>query len=114
MAGGAGALAKLFYRQGRHWPSRPCRPCERRDDESRVGYGPQVPVIPRHRVSPAASPMTGSSGVSSTLRLLDSITDGSGILDHPLSRVMTRGGHASTFRFEFQTAGSFLTSPRLR
>src|SRR6267142_6358317 len=34
-------------------------------------------VILRHRVSPSASPMTGSSGVSSTLRLLDFIIDAS-------------------------------------
>jgi hypothetical protein len=33
--------------------------------------------------------MTSSSGVSSTPRLLDLIADVSGILDHPLSRVMT-------------------------
>jgi hypothetical protein len=33
--------------------------------------------------------MTGSSGVSSTRRLIGSIIDVSGILDHPLSRVMT-------------------------
>src|SRR5713226_168277 len=44
----------------------------------------QTVVIPRHRVSPSASPMTGSSGVSSTLRLLDSITPVSGILDRPV------------------------------
>jgi hypothetical protein len=44
--------------------------------------------MPRHRVSPSASPMTGSSGASSTPRPLDFITS-SGILDHPLSRVMT-------------------------
>jgi hypothetical protein len=67
-------------------------------------------VIASHRVSPSASPMTGSAkqsieqhkhaiifylsspgstGRSSTPRLLDSITAVSGILDHPLSRVMT-------------------------
>jgi hypothetical protein len=39
---------------------------------------------PRHRVSPSASPMTGSSGVSSTPRLLGSITDVCGILDRPV------------------------------
>jgi hypothetical protein len=33
--------------------------------------------------------MTGSGGVSSTPQLLDSIINGSGILDHPLSRMMT-------------------------
>jgi len=32
------------------------------------------------------------AGVSSTPRLLDSIINGSGILDHPLSRMMTAGG----------------------
>ena len=31
-----------------------------------------IAVIPRHRVSPSASPMTGSGGESSTPRLLDS------------------------------------------
>ena len=31
---------------------------------------PPTAVIPRHRVSPSASPMTGSSGVSSTPRPL--------------------------------------------
>jgi hypothetical protein len=41
--------------------------------------------------------MTGSSGVSSTPRPFGSIADVSGILDHPLSRVMTAG-------FKFQTA----------
>src|SRR5436190_11956308 len=41
-------------------------------------------VIARHRVSPSASPITGSSGVSSTLRLLDSIAAVSGILDRPV------------------------------
>src|SRR5882672_1847049 len=34
-------------------------------------------VILRHRVSPSVSPMTGSSGVSSTPQLFDSITDAS-------------------------------------
>src|SRR5437868_6492868 len=38
----------------------------------------------RHRVSPSASPMTGSSGVSSTMRLLDSIAAVCGILDRPV------------------------------
>jgi len=38
---------------------------------------PAETVILRHRVSPSASPMTGCSGVSSTLRLLDSITGAS-------------------------------------
>src|SRR4051794_12069133 len=46
-------------------------------------------VVPRHRVSPVASPMTGSSGGSSTPRLIHFITGVSGILDHPLSRMMT-------------------------
>ena len=45
---------------------------------------PDAVVVPRHRVSPSASPMTGSSGVSSTPRLIGSITTPSGILDHPL------------------------------
>jgi hypothetical protein len=34
------------------------------------GDVPPKSVIPRHRVSPSASPMTGSAGVSSTLQLL--------------------------------------------
>jgi hypothetical protein len=46
-------------------------------------------VMPRHRVSPSASPMTGSVGASSTPRPIDSITVASGILDHPPSRAMT-------------------------
>ena len=37
----------------------------------------QKAVIPRHRVSPPASPMTGSSGVASTPRTFASITDAS-------------------------------------
>src|SRR3984893_19568149 len=37
-------------------------PCFRRDDEELGGAAPQQLVIPRHRVSPPASPMTGSSG----------------------------------------------------
>ena len=45
--------------------------------------------MPRHRVSPQASPMTGSGGASSTPRLLGSITAVSGILGHPPSRVTT-------------------------
>src|SRR6266550_1991226 len=45
---------------------------------------PRRTVIPRHRVSLSASPMTGSSGVFSTLRLLDSIAAVSGILDRPV------------------------------
>jgi hypothetical protein len=54
-------------------------------------------VIPRHRVSPSASPMTGSCGVSSTLRPLDSIISVSGILDRPLSRAMTTEGTALAY-----------------
>src|SRR5689334_9935978 len=38
-------------------------------------------IIPRHRVSPSASPMTGSGGGSSTPRLMGSIIDVPGILD---------------------------------
>src|SRR6266849_42251 len=43
----------------------------------------------RHRVSPAASPMTGSSGhpVNADAHVL--LDGGSGILDRPLSRTMT-------------------------
>ena len=43
----------------------------------------------RHWVPPSAGPVTGSSGVSSTPRLHGSIVSVSGILDHPLSRMMT-------------------------
>jgi hypothetical protein len=49
-------------------------------------------VVPRHRVSPLVSPMTGSGGGSSTPRLIDSITGVSGILGRPVytpSRAMT-------------------------
>jgi hypothetical protein len=74
---------------------------------------PQGAVIPRHRVSPSASPMTGSSGVSSTLRLLDSITNGSGILDHPLSRMMTVGG-VLRIQFSNSSSHSLAISPRTR
>ena len=40
-------------------------------------HAPKRAVIPRHRVSPSASPMTGSCGASSTPRLFDSVTDAS-------------------------------------
>jgi hypothetical protein len=46
-------------------------------------------VIPRHRVSPSASPMTGSSGGIRYAAASSLITSASGILDHPLSRAMT-------------------------
>jgi hypothetical protein len=50
-------------------------------------------VILRHRVSPSASPMTGSSGVSSTLRLLDSIIDAS---EYWIARrSLSSGGHSA-------------------
>jgi len=45
--------------------------------------------LPRHRVSPSSSPRTSSCAVSTTPRLIDSISDVSGILDHALSRTMT-------------------------
>jgi hypothetical protein len=63
---------------------------------------PSAAVVPRHRVSPSASPMTGSSGVSSTPRPFGSIIAASGILGHPLSRVMTT---------EYVSAISRLTAP---
>jgi hypothetical protein len=66
------------------------------------GVVPQKAVIPRHRVSPPASPMTGSSGIISTPRLLDSIINVSGILDHPLSRMMT------TVRLESKISNSHI------
>lgn len=44
--------------------------------------------MPRHRVSPLASPITGFGGASSLCR----IHLGHGIPDHPLSRVMTTIG----------------------
>src|SRR6202163_5090860 len=53
-------------------------------------------VILRHRVLPSASPMTGSSGVSSTPRLFDSITNASEYSDlilrsAPLARASKDG-----------------------
>jgi hypothetical protein len=72
------------------------------------GAAPQQVVIPRHRVSPPASPMTGSSRVSSTPGLIDSIACVSGTLDRPLTRAMTRGGMRARREFSpisfFQTA----------
>jgi len=59
---------------------------------------PKRAVILRHRVSPSASPMTGSSGVSSTLRPIGSITAVSGILDHPLEPVIGRAFRATRWR----------------
>jgi len=41
-------------------------------------------VIARHRVSPSASPMTGSCGGPSTPRLLGSIAGVSGMLGRPI------------------------------
>jgi hypothetical protein len=43
-------------------------------------------VMPRHRVSPSASPMTGSCGASSTPRPFGSSTPASGIQDKPGKR----------------------------
>jgi hypothetical protein len=40
--------------------------------------------MPRHRVSPSVSPMTCSSGASSTPRLLGSFAKCSGILGRPV------------------------------
>ena len=48
--------------------------------------------MPRHRVSPSASPMTGSGGASSTPRPLGSITAASGILDRPRATRICRVG----------------------
>src|SRR5882672_7319027 len=67
--------------------------------------------MPRHRVPPS-SPMTGSSGASSTPRPLDFTNACSGILDRPLSRTMTAVGVARSHlinrdRFNFQTAALF-------
>jgi quercetin dioxygenase-like cupin family protein len=60
--------------------------CRRREQVAPARIAaPQQLVIPRHRVSPSASQMTGSSGVSGTPQPLDSITAASAILDHPLS-----------------------------
>jgi hypothetical protein len=54
---------------------------------------PPRTVILRHRVSPPASPMTGSSGVSSTLQLFDSITDAS---EYWIARrSLSSGGHSA-------------------
>src|SRR6266850_3715388 len=61
--------------------------------QTRTGAAPQRPVIPRHRVSPPASPMTGSSGVSSTPRLLDSVT---GTSEYWIARrSLSSGGHSA-------------------
>jgi hypothetical protein len=70
---------------------------------------PTIPpvVMPRHRVSPSASPMTGSGGASSTPRLLGSIIAASGILGHPPSRVTTSEGVlAARFRPRFCKFGA--------
>jgi hypothetical protein len=59
------------------------------DGEKRAGSGSwaggavKQTVMPRHRVSLSASPMTGSGGASGTLRLIDSITGVSGVLERP-------------------------------
>jgi hypothetical protein len=62
-------------------------------------------------VAPVCRPINGviarESGRSSTPRLLDSITTASGILDHPLSRLMTMEKwreRAMNYRFNFQTS----------
>src|ERR1700732_2154095 len=50
-------------------------------------------VIPPHRVSPSASPMTGSSGVSSTPQLRDTIT---GASEYWIARLsLSSGGHSA-------------------
>ena len=66
-------------------------------------------VMPRHWVSPSASPMTGSGGASSTPRLLGSIIEVSGILVHPPSRVMTAGmcGASHSFAISQHVARGF-------
>jgi hypothetical protein len=60
--------------------------------------------------------MPRESGASSTPRLFDSIAGVSGILDHPLSRMMTAAGYAADSNF--QTAAlskehTFAFSPRI-
>ncbi len=67
-------------------------------------------VIPRHRVSPSASPMTGSSGVSSTPRLLDSITGVSGILGRPVKPGDDGWGCGAFIRNEIVTDSIFQTA----
>src|SRR5882757_4369676 len=47
------------------------------------GFTSPSVVMPRHRVSPLASPMTGYSGAPSTRWTLDPIMSASGILDRP-------------------------------
>ena len=47
--------------------------------------------MPRHRVSPSASPMTGSGGASSTPRLCH-FHNRHDVLDHSPSRMMTMVG----------------------
>src|SRR3981189_4010945 len=60
--------------------------------DEKLSAAPQEVVIPRHRVSPSARPMTGSSGVSSTPRLFDSRTGVGEDCPHPPSRVLTAVG----------------------
>jgi hypothetical protein len=64
--------------------------CFRRDDECNF-YCDALRVVANPKLS---SP--GLTGQSSTPRLLCSITAASGILDHPLSRVMTVVGVAKS------------------
>jgi hypothetical protein len=54
---------------------------------------PDAVVVPRHPVSSSASPMTGSSGVSSTPRLIGSMTTASGMLDPPSLVELRRTSH---------------------
>jgi hypothetical protein len=58
---GCGPASGLALRDGRFVASSGLRVRER--------DAPDAVVVPRHRVSPSASPMTGSSGASSTPRL---------------------------------------------
>ena len=53
----------------------------------RQKWGPRLPD--GHGAAPQQAVVPRACGVSSTPRLLESVTNGSGILDHPLSRMMT-------------------------
>jgi hypothetical protein len=71
-------------------------------------------VMLRHRVSPSASPMTGSGGAPSTPRPPGSICSVFGILDHPPSRMMTVGGAAHSCAIDHLPDSNFKQPTQLR
>src|SRR2546425_11342768 len=84
----------------------PRRPAEGELRHEAVIGTKQGIVIPRHGVSPLASPMTGSDGESSMLRLLGPIADVSGILDRPVPATpRLRRGFAVLARRSFSEGG---------